>query len=144
MGWAGSHDNQSTVDLNECMRRLARKYRRKTTHALASSTLEDKLQNNEMPPGGLEQVEEEVMRTYERLIAVDLGTLSTTAMKKEFYLRFLGMLMTALCVRVSQGRILVRFYTKSSSSTSNGQPRKGDPHSLVLAEARYQKPAFGT
>jgi hypothetical protein len=112
VGWAGSHNNVDRNDAFETLRTLARKYKGRMKHALASSTLEDKVQNHEMPPGGLEQVEWEVMQDYERLIAVDLRTLLTTAAKKEFYLRFLAVLMTALCVRVSQGRMkVVELYT---------------------------------
>lgn len=134
VGWVGSHNDVDRHDAFDTLRTLATKYKRKIHHALASSTLEDKVQNNEMPPGGLEQVEWEVMQDYERLIAVDIGTLLTTAAKKEFYLRFLAVLMTALCVRVSQGRMkVVKLYTITLTLITVSH--KGDPNSLVLTEA---------
>jgi len=73
------------------------------------------VQNGEIPPGGLEQVEFEVMKAYESVTRVDLATLITAAAKKDFYMHFLCILMTAICVRVSQGRMLVKYYSLFSS-----------------------------
>lgn len=105
--WAGSHDNQSTEEVKKLMSTLCSKYKRKDVGALASSTLEDKVADGRFPVGGLEEVETAVMEAYARVIVTDIKSIGSEADKKSYYLYFLSVLMTAICVRVSQGRMQV-------------------------------------
>jgi len=105
--WAGRRANIRTREFAGLMRKLAASYKKKKKLALAASTVEDKIADGKMPPGGLEQVERAVLDEYEVLIRVDIATLATVATKKEYYLRVLAVLTTAICVRISQGRMQV-------------------------------------
>lgn len=89
---------------------LCSKYKRKTKERVALLTVEDKVADRKWPRGGLEEVETAVMGDYERTIAVDMQSLVTASDKKAFYLLYVSILMTAICVRVSQGRMQVPFY----------------------------------
>ena len=105
--WAGRRANITTREFAGLMRKLAASYKKKKKLALAASTVEDKIADGKMPPGGLEQVERAVLNEYEVLSRVDIATLATVATKKEYYIRVLAVLTTAICVRISQGRMQV-------------------------------------